>query len=57
VQANMILAHWPAGTSQRLRAAGAAFYDMPAAEGFEAARLVASWSTTEADVDGFLGVV
>ncbi len=57
VQANMIFAQWPAGTSQRLRAAGAAFYDMPAAEGFEGARLVASWSTTEADVDGFLGVV
>ncbi len=56
VQANMIFARWPAGTSARLRAAGAAFYDMPAAEGFEAARLVASWSTTREDVEGFLGV-
>ena len=57
VDANMIFAQWPKGTSQKLRAAGAAFYDMPASEGLEAARLVASWSTTEADVDGFLGVV
>ncbi len=56
-EANMIFVQWPKGTSQRLRAAGAAFYDMPASEGFEGARLVASWSTTEADVDGFLGVV
>ncbi len=56
VQANMIFAQWPAGMSQRLRAAGAAFYDMPAGEGFEAARLVASWSTTREDVEGFLGV-
>jgi threonine aldolase len=56
VQANMIFVEWPAGTSARLRAAGAAFYDMPAADGFEAARLVASWSTTREDVEGFLGV-
>ena len=57
VDGNMIFAQWPAGTSQRLRAAGAAFYDMPASEGFEAARLVASWSTTREDVEGFLGVM
>jgi threonine aldolase len=56
VQANMIFVEWPAGMSQRLRDAGAAFYDMPAAEGFEAARLVASWSTAREDVEGFLGV-
>jgi threonine aldolase len=56
VQANMIFVEWPAGTSARLRTAGAAFYDMPAAEGFEAARLVASWSTTIEDVEGFLGL-
>ena len=57
VDANMMFVQWPKGTSHRLRAAGAAFYDMPAAEGFEGARLVASWSTTEADVDGFLTLV
>lgn len=57
VDGNMMFVQWPSGTSQRLRAAGAAFYDMPAAEGYEGARLVASWATTQADVDGFLGVV
>lgn len=57
VQGNMMFVQWPKGTSQRLRSAGAAFYDMPASEGYEGARLVASWSTTQADVDGFLGVV
>jgi threonine aldolase len=57
VDGNMMFVQWPAGTSQRLRAAGAAFYDAPAPKGYEAARLVASWSTTEGDVDGFLGVV
>ncbi len=56
VDANMMFVQWPAGTSARLRSAGAAFYDMPSGEGLEGARLVASWSTTEADVDGFLGV-
>lgn len=57
VDGNMMFVQWPAGISQRLRTAGAAFYDMPAAEGFEGARLVASWATSAADVDGFLGVV
>ncbi|MDZ7906562.1 MAG: beta-eliminating lyase-related protein [Cypionkella sp.] len=55
VQANIIFAQWPAGTSGRLRAAGATFYDMPASQGYEAARLVASWSTTAQDVEDFLG--
>ena len=57
VQGNMMFVQWPKGTSHRLRSAGAAFHDMPAPEGYEGARLVASWSTTQADVDGFLGVV
>ena len=37
-----------------MEAAGAAYYRFPAPEGRERARLVASWSTTEADVDRFL---
>lgn len=57
VDGNIVFARWPAGTSQRLRAAGAAFYDAPASEGYEGARLVASWSTSEGDVDAFVGAV
>lgn len=57
VQANILFAQWPAGTSARLRAAGARFYDAPAPEGYEAARLVTSWSTTPEDVDGFLAAL
>jgi threonine aldolase len=53
-QANMIFARWQAGTHARLQAAGAVYYDMPAPAGQEGARLVTSWSTTDADVDAFL---
>ncbi|AZL59726.1 low specificity L-threonine aldolase [Tabrizicola piscis] len=54
VQANMQFPNWPEGSHARLEAAGAAYYRFPAAPGREAARLVTSWSTTEADVDAFL---
>lgn len=54
VQANVMFPHWPRGTDDRLRAAGAVYYSYPAPDGFEGARLVTSWSTTEADVDAFL---
>jgi len=57
VQANMIFAQWPAGTHARLQAAGAVYYDMPAPDGREAARLVTSWSTSHADVDAFLAAL
>jgi threonine aldolase len=50
----MLFPEWPAGHHDRLEAAGAHFYRFPAPEGREKARLVASWSTTEADVDRFL---
>jgi threonine aldolase len=53
--ANMLFPEWAAGHHERLEAAGAAYYRLPAPEGRERARLVASWSTTEADVDRFLG--
>lgn len=52
--ANMLFPEWPAGTHDRLEAAGAHFYRYPAPTGRERARLVTSWSTTEADVDRFL---
>ncbi len=54
VEANILFPEWAAGTHAKLEAAGAAYYPFPAPMGRERARLVASWSTTEADVDGFL---
>lgn len=57
VQANMLFVQWPAGLHARLQAAGAVYYDMPAPDGFERARLVASWCTTDAEVDAFLAVL
>jgi threonine aldolase len=57
VQANMLFVQWPAGGHARLQAAGAVYYDMPAPDGFERARLVTSWCTTDAEVDAFLAVL
>ena len=54
VEANMMFPEWAAGTHARLKAAGAEYYDWTLPEGREGARLVASWSTTEEDVDAFL---
>lgn len=54
-EANMVFANWDAGGHARLKAAGAVYYDLrPTPEGRETARLVASWSTTEQDVDAIL---
>ena len=55
--ANMMFPEWPAGTHARAEAAGAAYYPWPAPEGVEGARLVASWNTSEAEVDGLLSVL
>jgi threonine aldolase len=55
--ANMLFPEWAEGTHARLEAAGAVYYRFPAPPGRERARLVASWSTTEADVDRFLNAV
>jgi threonine aldolase len=55
--ANMLFPEWSVGTHDRLEAAGAVYYRFPAPEGRERARLVASWSTTEADVDRFLAAL
>ena len=57
VQANMMFPEWDAGTHERLKAAGAAYYPFPAPQGREGARLVTSWSTTSEDVDRFLAAV
>lgn len=57
VDANMLFPEWTTGTHARAEAAGAMYYPMPADPGREAARLVASWSTTQADVDGLLAAL
>lgn len=57
VEANILFPEWAAGTHAKLEAAGAAYYPFPAPMGRERARLVTSWSTTEADVDGFLSAL
>jgi threonine aldolase len=56
-EANILFPEWGIGTHAKLEAAGAAYYPFPAPMGRERARLVASWSTTEADVDQFLAAL
>lgn len=56
VQANMIFGWFPADGHARARAAGAAYYDIPGPQP-GSVRLVCSWCTTEADVDGFLALI
>ena len=55
--ANILFPEWPASTHDRAAAKGAIYYRGPATPGRESARLVASWSTTEADVDGLLAAL
>lgn len=57
VAANMLFTEWPEGTHVRLEAGGAVYYRLPCPEGRERARLVTSWSTTEADVAAFLNAL
>ena len=57
VQANMMFPDWAIGTHARAEAHGAAYYQLPAPEGREAARLVTSWNTTSAEVDNLLDVL
>lgn len=56
VQGNMIFAPIPLKTQDRLQEAGAVFYPgrLPETDGTDV-RLVTAWSTTEADVDRFVG--
>ena len=57
VEANILFPEWSEGTHARLEAAGAMYFPYPAPMGRDRARLVASWSTTEADVDSFLAAL
>ena len=55
--ANMLFPEWPEGTHDRAEARGANYYRWTAPKGRESARLVASWSTTTAEVDGLLAAI
>lgn len=52
--ANMLFPAWAKGTNARAAERGAVYYAMPAPEGLEGGRLVASWSTIAEDVDALL---
>ncbi len=57
-QANMIFANWEPGGHARLQKSGAIYYDLrPLPDGRETARMVASWNTTDEQVDGFLAAL
>ena len=56
-QANILFPEFAPGTHDRAEAAGAIYYRWTADPGREAARLVASWSTTAADVDALLSAL
>lgn len=60
-EANAVFAAWPRAGHRAVRAAGAHYYLWPGHQSFDgpdddpiAARLVCNWSTTEAEVEGFL---
>lgn len=57
VTANMLFPLWQAGTHDRAEARGAVYYRYPPVKSKEAARLVASWSTTAGDVDALLAAL
>ena len=57
VEANILFPEWAEGIHAKLETAGAAYYPFPAPMGRERARLVASWSTTEREVDEFLSTL
>jgi threonine aldolase len=63
-EANAVFAAWPRTGHHRAQGAGARYYLWPGNQTLDgpdhepvAARLVCSWCTTEADVDGFLAAV
>ena len=63
-EANMVFARFPRAVHRRLQAAGARYYLWPFDQSLDgpgdeqvSCRLVCSWSTTAADVDGFLATM
>ena len=57
VQANMLFPVWRSGTHALLEEMGAAYTRLPAPTGREAARLVTSWNTTDAEIDNLVAVI
>lgn len=55
--ANMLFPALPPGTNDRAAARGAVYYPMPAPDGMEGARFVASWSTKAEDVDALVAAL
>ncbi len=55
--ANMLFALLAPGTNARAQSRGAVYYPVPAPQGQDAARLVASWSTTPDDVDALIAAL
>lgn len=63
-EANMVFARWPRGGHKRLRAAGAGYYFWPFDQALDgpdddllSARLVCSWSTSPAQIDGLVSLL
>lgn len=63
-EANAVFAAWPRAGHRAARAAGAQYYLWPGHQSLDgpddeplSARLVCNWSTTEAEVEGFLNVL
>jgi threonine aldolase len=63
-EGNAVFARWPRAGHRRAQHAGAAYYLWPGDQSLDgpddeplAARLVCSWSTTDADVDRFIGLI
>jgi threonine aldolase len=63
-EANAVFASWPRAGHRAAQAAGAAYYLWPFGQSMEgpgdeplSARLVCSWCTTDAEVDGFLATL
>ena len=57
VDANILFPIFPLGTYDRATARGTRYNPYPAPPGRENARLITSWSTTEADVDGVVAAL
>lgn len=55
--ANMLFPRLAPGTNARAAARGAVYYPMSAPDGAEAARFVASWSTTPEDVEALIAAL
>lgn len=55
--ANMLFPDLAPGTNARAFARGAQYYEMPGRDGRDAARFVASWSTSEAEVEALIAAL